>query len=181
MLTKDQYRVIKKRTVNFLKTKGIALTKEEENERIEIVDHGFGINQPVMAQILVYINTDKYCAKELVMFPFQIIPEHRHPPVNGYMGKQETFRCRFGKVYLYVPGKHTDNLKVQIPENRKRYFTVFHEMILHPGEQYTLTPNTLHWFHSGSKGAIVSEFSSKSIDEYDIFTDPEIKRITEII
>jgi len=38
----------------------------------------------------------------------------------------------------------------------------------------------LHWFQAGADGAVVSEFSTKSLDEFDIFTDPEIKRIPEI-
>ena len=53
--------------------------------------------------------------------------------------------------------------------------------MLKPGEQYTLNPNTLHWFQAGSKGAVVSEFSTRSLDEKDIFTDREIARITRIV
>jgi D-lyxose ketol-isomerase len=52
--------------------------------------------------------------------------------------------------------------------------------VLRPGEQYTLKPDTLHWFQAGDRGAVVSEFSSASIDELDVFTDPNIKRIPEI-
>ncbi|MEN6311955.1 MAG: D-lyxose/D-mannose family sugar isomerase, partial [Acidobacteriota bacterium] len=35
----------------------------------------------------------------------------------------------------------------------------------------------LHWFQAGDKGAVVSEFSSTSIDERDLFTDPHIRRV----
>jgi D-lyxose ketol-isomerase len=54
---------------------------------------------------------------------------------------------------------------------------VFHEISLNPGEQYTIPPDTLHWFQAGDLGAIVSEFSSTSRDESDVFTDPRIRRI----
>jgi D-lyxose ketol-isomerase len=54
---------------------------------------------------------------------------------------------------------------------------VWHEIVLRPGDQYTLPPNTLHWFQAGDKGAIVSEFSSTSTDENDLFTDPRIRRV----
>ena len=37
--------------------------------------------------------------------------------------------------------------------------------------------DTLHWFQGGPKGAVVSEFSSPSSDEADVFTDPRIRRI----
>ena len=44
------------------------------------------------------------------------------------------------------------------------------------GEQYTIYPGTLHWFTAGDEGAVVSEFSTTSRDETDIFTDPAIQR-----
>ncbi len=59
-------------------------------------------------------------------------------------------------------------------------YTVWHEVVPSPGEQYTIPPNTLHWFQAGDEGAIVSEFSTTSRDEKDIFTDPAIRRVTVI-
>jgi D-lyxose ketol-isomerase len=38
----------------------------------------------------------------------------------------------------------------------------------------------LHWFQAGPEGAVVSEFSSASDDESDIFTNPNILRETRI-
>ncbi|MBR6006294.1 MAG: hypothetical protein IK064_01560 [Clostridia bacterium] len=58
--------------------------------------------------------------------------------------------------------------------------TVFHETVLTPGEQFTITPGTLHWFAAGEDGAVISEFSTHSTDETDYFTDPEIVRIPKI-
>jgi len=37
-------------------------------------------------------------------FPGQRCPEHRHPPVEGSPGKEETLRCRTGTVQLWVDG-----------------------------------------------------------------------------
>jgi len=45
-----------------------------------------------------------------------------------------------------------------------------------PGEQFTSPPDTLHWFEAGDEGAVVSEFSSTSRDDLDVFTDPRIVR-----
>ena len=50
------------------------------------------------------------------------------------------------------------------------------DIVLGPGEQYTIPPNTLHSFEAGDEGAIVSEFSTKSRDALDVFTDPRIVR-----
>jgi D-lyxose ketol-isomerase len=92
-------------------------------------------------------------------------------------GKQETFRCRYGEVYLYVPGEPAAQPKAKVPRKYAKNFTVWKEIVLRPGGQYTLPPDTLHWFQAGNKGAVVSEFSSTSTDENDVFTDPAIRRV----
>ena len=121
-----------------------------------MTDFGLGRLEEVGLQILVYVNSERVCAKELVLFPWQICPEHRHPPVGDDPGKEETFRCRAGDVELHVEG---------------------HEPVkLIPGQQLTIPPDTLHWFRAGPEGAVVSEFSSRSRDETDVFTDPRIVR-----
>jgi len=163
----------RKRAAQMLADAGIAITPEEL-ENLEVADFGLGRLEAEGLEIVVYENNDRYCAKELVLFPFQTCPEHKHPPVQGRPGKQETFRCRKGVVYLYVPGQPTASPKATPPSE---FYTVFHEIVLNPGEQYTLPPETLHWFQAGPDGAIVSEFSSPSVDEADIFTDPNIKRV----
>jgi D-lyxose ketol-isomerase len=153
----------------------------EERANIEIAEFGLGEVERTGLELVVYINTDRYCAKELILFPGQTCPEHRHPPVGDDPGKMETFRCRSGQVWLYVEGQPAPDPKATVPEGSEDYYTVFHEIELNPGEQYTIPPNTLHWFQAGRDGAIVSEFSSTSRDEFDYFTDPRIKRIPEIV
>lgn len=179
MITLKEYRDAQKKAVEYLRRAGIVLNKKEEKS-IEVADFGLGRLKEIGLQILVYVNTERCCAKELVLFPNQICPEHLHPDIEGKPGKEETFRCRWGEVYLYIPGKKKKKIKAKIPQDKKSCFTVFKEIVLKPGDQYTLPPNTLHWFQAGKKGAIVSEFSTRSVDEKDIFTDPQIKRKTEI-
>ena len=157
----------------------IVLTEEEKNN-IEVADFGLNDIDNVGLQIVTYINTDRVCAKEMVLFPHQTCPEHNHAPFGCHMGKEETFRCRYGTVYLYVSGEPCSSAKVAPPEKYRPYYTVSHEIELHPGEQYTIVPNTKHWFQAGAEGAVISEFSTTSYDEYDIFTDPNIKRIPTV-
>ena len=66
------------------------------------------------------------------------------------------------------------------PEGDEQHDTVVHEIVLKPGEQHTLLPNSLHWFQAGPEGAVVSEFSTTSRDEADIFTDTRIVRLPEV-
>ncbi|MFU1716552.1 D-lyxose/D-mannose family sugar isomerase [Bacillus velezensis] len=165
---------ISKHDVNaYYQKAGIVLTGNEV-EDIQIMDYGLGKLEETGLQLFIYVNTDRYCSKELVLFPRQTCPEHRHPPVCGEKGKQETFRCRWGKVYLYVEGEKTENPSVLPPEDDKEYYTVWHEIVLEPGGQYTIPPDTKHWFQAGEEGAVVTEMSSTSTDDHDIFTDPRI-------
>jgi D-lyxose ketol-isomerase len=138
-----------------LEQAGIVLTAAERAE-IEVTDFGLGRLEEEGLQIVVYVNTERVCAKELVLFPGQACPEHRHPPVGDDPGKEETFRCRRGVVHVRVGDAP--------------------ELTLHPGEQCIVPPNTLHSFRAGPDGAVVSEFSTRSRDELDVFTDPLIVR-----
>jgi len=114
------------------------------------------------------------------MLPNQTCAEHRHPPVDGEPCKEETFRCRWGKVYLYEEGEPTVGPKCKPPAGDEDYYTVWNEIEMNPGEQYTLRPNRWHWFQSGPEGAVVSEFSTRSRDELDEFTNPNVQRETVI-
>jgi D-lyxose ketol-isomerase len=164
-----------KKAKAYLDRTGIVLTPAE-TENIEVADLGLGEFEQTGLALVVYVNTERVCAKELILLPHQTCPEHLHPPVNGEPGKEETFRCRWGTVYLYVSGDPTPNPKAKAPKGREHAYTVWHEVVLHPGEQYTIMPETWHWFQAGPEGAVVSEFSTRSTDENDIFTDKDIKR-----
>jgi D-lyxose ketol-isomerase len=144
---------------------------------IEIADFGLNQFRQTGLGVLVYANTERCCAKELAIWPRQTCPEHRHPAESDTTpGKEETFRCRWGRLYLYVAGEKAKSPKATPPTGRESTYTVWHEVELNPGDQYTLTPDTLHWFQAGSEGAVVSEFSTRSTDKNDIFTDPDIQR-----
>lgn len=160
---------------------GIVLT-DAERRGVEITDFGLGDLVRQGLGLVVYENNDRYCAKELAMLPRQTCPEHRHPPItdeHGKLidpGKRETFRCRGGRVWLYVEGTATPQPRCQPPAGSAQHYTVWHEIELNPGQQHTIPSNTLHWFQAGDDGAVISEFSSVSRDESDLFTDPGVRR-----
>jgi D-lyxose ketol-isomerase len=158
MITRREQQEAQAYAAEQLEAAGVALTGDERTN-IEVADFGLSRLPEVGLQLLVYVNTDRCCAKELVLSPRQICPEHRHPPFDGTPGKEETFRCRRGTVDLYVAGERAP-------------------LRLEPGDQCTIPPDTLHWFQAGPQGAVVSEFSSTSRDELDVFTDPAVQRET---
>lgn len=180
MLTRSQVQEAQERAAAMLARLGVVLTSQER-ERIEAADMGLGEFERTGLALLVYVNTERYCAKELVLFPRQTCPEHKHPPVGQDPGKMETFRCRWGRVWLCVEGPPAAKPKARVPAGSEKHYSVFHEIELNPGDQYTIPPGVLHWFQAGEEGAVVSEFSSASRDECDIFTDPRIARSTKVV
>ena len=179
MITQQQYQSLVERAVLMLKQAGIVITPEER-ARFEVADFGLGEVEKTGLEILTYVNTERVCAKEIVMLPHQTCPEHWHPTKGSRLGKEETFRCRWGTIYLYVPGTPTAQPACRPPQGSEAYYTVKHEVCLKPGDQYTLMPDTPHWFQGGPEGGIVSEFSTRSTDDQDLFTDPRIKRAPEV-
>ncbi|MDQ2743522.1 MAG: D-lyxose/D-mannose family sugar isomerase [Chloroflexota bacterium] len=175
MVTRSEAAEARRRAARILAAAGIAITPREA-EAIEIADCGLGDLECEGLQLVVYVNTERYCAKELVLFPQQTFPQHRHPAVDGRPGKQETFRCRSGTVYLYVSGEPTSAAHCRPPAGSSQYYTVWHQIVLGSGDQHTIPPDTWHWFQAGEEGAIVSEFSSTSTDNADIFQDPRVVR-----
>ncbi len=181
-MTPQQTETIKAQAMRLLDDAGITITRAEAGA-MELAGFGLGDFASQGLIVLVYVNNARYCAKELVMLPGQTCPEHRHPLVllnDGRVdpGKTETFRCRRGRVYLYVEGAgQRDGIAAKIPAGSEAQYTVYHEIELEPGDQYTIEPNTKHWFQAGPAGAVVSEFSSPSRDELDVFTDARIRRV----
>ncbi|MGH2464651.1 MAG: D-lyxose/D-mannose family sugar isomerase [Candidatus Limnocylindrales bacterium] len=179
MLTRRQVEDARGRAAGILAAAGIALTPDEV-DAIEVADFGLGQLEEIGLQVVVYVNTERVCAKELVLFPHQTCAEHRHPPYSGSPGKEETFRLRAGRVYLHVEGVPTANPKARPARAERGVYTAAREIELEPGGQFTVPPDTRHWFQAGPEGAIVSEFSTQSRDDLDVFTDPEVSRATVV-
>ena len=174
-ISRAEHEAARNRALETYERAAIRITAAEQ-DALEVADFGLGEVEQIGVELITYVNTERVCAKEVVLLPGQICPQHRYPPVSDQPGKEETFRCRWGKVYLYVEGAATEHPRAVVPVHRRSHFTVWHEVILEPGDQHTVSPNTLHWFQGGPEGAVLSEFSTPSTDALDVFTDPDITR-----
>ena len=180
MITRSEYEVAQRRAARLLRNSGVAL-RESELRDIAVADFGLGELSESGAQILTLLDTPEIAVKLIALFPGQVLPEHRHPALGDYPGKAETLRCAWGEVYLLTEGEPTPDPEAQPPAHRRGTYTVWHEVVLRPGDQVTLPPNVLHWFQAGPNGCVVWSFSSRATDVQDVFTDPEIQRETVVV
>jgi len=180
MITRTEQEAARERAAEMLERAGI-VARQVELEQIEVADFGLGELDESGVQILTLVDAERIAVKVLVLFPYQTEPEHKHPRIGDYPGKEETIRCQWGELYLYVPGEPTSQPIAFPAAHRRHTYTVWHEHILHPGDQFTFQPNTPHWFQGGPEGAVVWTFSTKAIDVEDIFTDPDVRRKTVIM
>src|SRR5690348_15348967 len=70
MITSEQQEAARRRSREYLDRAGIVLTPQEA-ANIEIADMGLGELETTGLQLVVYVNTQRCCAKELVLFPRQ--------------------------------------------------------------------------------------------------------------
>ena len=86
MLSRIDFEQAQSRAAAVLADAGIVIMPEER-ANIEVVDFGLNDLAHIGLEIVVYVNTARCCAKELVLFPGQICAEHRHPDIGGHPGK----------------------------------------------------------------------------------------------
>jgi D-lyxose ketol-isomerase len=180
MITREQNEEARRRAAELFDRAGI-LARPDEIAGIEVVDLGLSELEETGLQIMTLVSTGEIGVKVLALFPGQTFAQHKHPPLGDYPGKEETFRCQWGELYLYMPGEPTSNPRGCPPAHRRETYTVWHETVMHPGDQVTSPPNTFHWFQAGPEGAVVWSFSSRPTDVQDVFTDPEVQRVTEVV
>jgi D-lyxose ketol-isomerase len=95
-------------------------------------------------------------------------------------GKQEYFHILYGTGSLFLPGAPTSPPTYPPPTSRAAYVKARREVRLSPGVGCHLDANTAHSVVAGPEGLVLLEFSLTSRDPLDVYTDPDVRRITEI-
>jgi len=70
MITQEKYGAVVDKAVRMLAEAGLKITPAER-KRFEVADFGLGELEKTGLEIVTYVNTDRVCAKEIVMFPRQ--------------------------------------------------------------------------------------------------------------
>jgi N-acetylneuraminate synthase len=129
-----------------LEDAGIAVTVP--TEQIEIADFGLERFREVGLGIIVRVNEPEYCSKWLTLYPGQACPWHYHKL------KKETFFVYKGEVELACGDE---------------------EIVLKPGESYTIPIGAEHAFRSKT-GAVIEEVSTHDENSDSYFRNPDIIR-----
>ncbi len=179
MITTSQLRALQARAFELFRLAGLHLL-DEERDRIEVADFGLGAPETEGAQIFTFVQTNRYAAKIIALFPGQTLPEHWHPPVGEDPGKQETVRVTWGRLYCCAEGPNTLR-HARIVAGKDADYTACCESVFDPGATRTFNPGEKHWFQGGPDGVVLYSFSSVVRDTLDGFTDPTIQRSTRIV
>ena len=67
-MTKETVSIQQEKAIAYFEKAAIVLTAAEQ-EAIEVADFGLGIVEQVGLQLVTYINTDRVCAKDMVLLP----------------------------------------------------------------------------------------------------------------
>ena len=180
MITKREQQQAVDYAWELIRSTGLALCHEEK-AKIEVADLGLGELEQSGLMILTLQATRDLAIKLIALYPWQACPQHKHPVVGDYPGKEETFRGLWGEAYLYVPGEATPDPKARLPEHRAPHYTAWREVVLKPGVQHYSPPNEWHWFQAGPEGAVIWSWSSRPSDYQDDFIDPQVSRRTVVI
>ncbi len=178
MITHAELTEARERAAGYIRDAGLTIS-DSESTLIEVADFGLGRLRQEGAQILTLVQTDRFAVKIIVLFPRQTLPEHWHPPVGDDPGKEEVVRVLSGTMLVYIAGDDTMRAGF-VPPGKESVYTLRHEIVMTPGGQHTFLPGDKHWFQGGKEGAVVFSFSSVARDALDGFSDPAIRRKTEI-
>lgn len=143
-------------------------------DRAELAVNDFGLGD-LRNEGMVFgdlLRTDIVRFTVLILLPGQTLPEHLHPPYDDEAGKEESLRCLWGETRIYIPGEE-NNPNIRIPDGKDAWYTSRHEIVLHPGEQYSVQPNVAHWFQGGPEGTVFLTIQNRVNEDHNIFTDPK--------
>lgn len=176
MISREEEKRLCTLSIEMIRKTGINFS---DIEYTSMVTADFGLCRPRTEgiQVLTFVNTPFIGAKVIVNLPGQTMVEHWHPSRENDPGKEETLRCLYGTCLVYIPGE--DSMKEgYVPEGQEKNYNCRNEIVLHPREQYTLSPGVPHWFQPGKEGSVILSISTQVTDQEDQFSNTDIIRQT---
>ena len=123
----------RERAAAMLAEAGIVLTPEERGA-IELADFGSRRARETGLQIVVYVNTERVCAKEPC--------SSRTSSARSTGTRRSTASRARRRRSAAASGSSSSTSKASGAR----------KIVLRPGDQFTIMPDTLHWFQAGAAG-----------------------------
>jgi D-lyxose ketol-isomerase len=172
MISAEEFARAKSEALDRIRASGLVLSAAEQG-RLAVLDFGLGDVMQEGLEVVHYLSSQRMDIKVCVLFDGQTVPEHLHPPYGGQEGKEETLRVLSGCLRLYVPGDGVSR-EPDVPRGKEDFYTLRKEIVLYPGQQHTIAPNTWHWFQGGDGGAVFLAHYSKADDSFNLWKDPRV-------
>ena len=180
MIAEKEYREAQKKALQYFHKAGILIT-EKESANIEVADFGLGALSETGLELLVYVNTDRVCAKELwASFRTRRVRNIFIPRQETSREKEETFRCRWGKSLSLRPRRKNAASQSEDSERKEREVYRLARNRAEPGRPIHFASGHAALVSIGCEGCVVFEFSTRRTHEADVFTDPDIQRATKL-
>jgi len=158
--------------IDLIRESGIHVS-DVELRTLLLVDYGLDNFREEGVGLIDIVYTDALRLKILALLPNQTLPQHVHPPYEGFVGKEETLRVIHGSIRVYLPGRETIRAG-SIPAGKEAYYTCREEHILRPIEQITIAPGVDHWFQAGDEGLVAYAFYPQAVESHNRFLDPSV-------
>jgi D-lyxose ketol-isomerase len=143
-----------------------------EVQAIRINDFGLN-NLPTEGFAFVdLLRTERVRTTLMILLPNQALPQHKHPPYDSEPGKEESVRVIWGQFTVCIEGAPTPGVENLIPPGKEPYYTARKAVVLEPCMQFTVPPDTAHWFRAGPEGAVVLACQNRVDEERNLFYDP---------
>lgn len=166
----DVKETVKQEAAALLKKTGFPLT-DEEWAKLEVNDFGLGDVRKEGFAFIDILRSPRVRITLLILLPNQTLPQHVHPAYKDEHGKEETFRVLVGQAKIFIKGEE-NNPDILIPAGKEEYYTARHEIVLNPGEQYSVQPQGEHWFQGGDEGGVGIIFQNRVDETKNMFYDP---------
>ena len=162
---------IQREYVDLLTHSGFPIT-DAELKAMAVNDFGLGNLHVEGFGFIDILRSARLRITLIALLPNQTLPQHVHPPYEGEQGKEETIRCLAGQTKVYIRGK-ASNPDMLIPAGKDPFYTARQEIVLNPGEQYTVPPGIEHWFQGGPDGSVNICFQNRVDENQNRFWDPK--------
>ena len=87
MITHLEFTIAQQTAADLIRKTGV-LIRESEYDGIAVADFGLSNLRYFGAQVLTLVNTEEIAVKLIALHSFQTLPEHWHPKIGEYEGKE---------------------------------------------------------------------------------------------